>query len=418
MERNDLHGLDNALGIQQPWAIKSVKVNEQEKLYEVALELHDKKRLFGFFDSGKKETQDDLLVGRWRYINVGTFGSVIRAFVPRSIVSDNAFLNRDLIGLQAYLGHPERQYSNFLRQQVALAQLKGIDLSSVTDAYRVSEATLKAICDDLGQSAANTRALAFLPTEIDGVWDRVLADQLILRTNILPLKFLLSKLKLAAAKTIDPTELHMLKLELRKFFIEHNAQMEHEFEQVCGVSSARMQQQVRAASRQRLILPALKSPVWLDLLSGKLSLNSQSIPLNLLLSRQRSAFVQGHTKDEKVQAINTIRDYFRKNYRTLKAELLLLNRAMEIRQKSVKASVALPDVEHKVWQKILEDDTFVPSNHVAYKLLLAKLRAQVTTRPDPVIKMEAARRIRDFLRQNQRTMRNEVGVLLKQIAAV
>lgn len=418
MERNDLLGLDNALGIQRPWAIKSVKVNEQEKLFEVALELQDKKRLFGFFDSGKKEAQDELLVGRWRYVNVGTFGSVIRAYVPSGLASDSAFLSRDLIGLQAFLGHPSRQYSNFLRQQVAMAQLKGIDLSSVTETYRVSEATLKAICDDLERSAATTRALAYLPTEIDGVWERVLADQLILRTNILPLKFLLSKLKLAAAKTIEPVELHLLKLELRKFFIEHHAQMDNEFEQVCGVNSAQMQQQVRAASRQRLILPALKSPVWLDLLSGKLGLNSQSIPLNLLLSRQRSAFVQGHTKDEKVQAIITIREYFRKNYRTLKAELLLLNRAMEIRQKAAKSSVALPDVEHKVWQKILEDDTFVPSNHVAYKLLLAKLRAQVMTKPEPVIKLEAARRIRDFLRQNQRSMRNEVGVLLKQIAVV
>jgi len=80
--------------------------------------------------------------------------------------------------------------------------------------------------------------------------------------------------------------------------------------------------------------------------------------------------------------------------------------------------LSLPDAEHRIWQRILEDDSFVPSNHVAYRLLLAKLRAQVSSKPEPVVKLEAARRIRDFLKHNQRAMRQEVGVLLKQVAAV
>jgi len=416
MERNDLRGLEHALGIQSPWFIKSANVDEVAKKFDVVLELPETKRSFGLFSAGRKSVEEEFIPGTWRYMNVGRYSCIIHAQVPKSAIDNTSFIGRELIFQQAFLGHPSRHYSNFIRQQVALAHVKGVDFGVISDLYGLNEITLKAISDDLEKTPANIKALTHLPTEMDPVWDRILSDQLILRTNILPLKFLLSKIKLAAAKIESAENLLALKLELRSFFIENIGQLENEIEQLCGITSARLKQRARAvSSKQKLVLPALKSPVWLDLLSGKLTLNSQSVPLNLLVSRQRTAFVQGHTKEAKIQAIETLRDYFRKNYRTLKPELVLLNRAMQIRQKS---SLSLPDAEHRIWQRILEDDSFVPSNHVAYRLLLAKLRAQVSSKPEPVVKLEAARRIRDFLKHNQRAMRQEVGVLLKQVAAV
>ncbi|WP_236074713.1 hypothetical protein [Teredinibacter purpureus] len=380
MERNDLHNLERALGIQPPWAIKSLEINEQEKVFHVELEVEDKRRRFGLFDSTKKDSSDVSVPGRWRYMNIGTYSCLISAKVPKSAFSNDEFFTRELVSQPSFLGHPARHYSNFLRQQVAVAQIKGVDAGVIADLYNIGEATLKAIQDDLEKVPVHARALAYLPTEIDPVWERVLCDKLIVRTHILPLKFLLSKLKLAYAKATSVAERVGLMLELRQFFTENSAQLDAEIEQVCGITSAKLQQRARAVkSRQRLVLPALRSPVWLDLLSGRLTLNSQSIPLSLLVSRQRTAFVQGRSKEQKVQAIETIREYVRKNYRSLKPELVLLNRAMDIRQKS---AVALPSEQHEVWQKILEDEGFVPSNHVAYRLLLAKLRAQVSRQPE------------------------------------
>lgn len=416
MERNDLRDLENALGIQHPWMIKSASVNDQEKTFNIFLDIQDQKRLFGFFDSSKKDGEGELIPGRWRYMNIGGYSCVIHAQVPKKVVPEISPLSEALIAHQAFVGNPARQYSNYLRQQVALAQIKGTDISVIADLCHVPDMLVNTIIEDLNKASPGERALAYLPTEVDPAWDRILSDQLIVRTNVLPLKFLLSKIKLAAAKTNDPGELLALKIELRKFFIEHASQLEQEIEIVCGITTERLQQRARAVkSKQRLVLPALKSGIWLDLLSGKLNLNSQSIPLNLLISRQRSAFVQGRAKEDKINAIEILRDYFRKNYRTLKPELVLLNRAMNIRQNS---RLALPDPEHRVWQQILEDENFVPSNHIAYKLLLAKLRAQVTKKPDPVVKLEAARRIREFLKQNQKSMRQELSYLLKQSAAV
>jgi hypothetical protein len=55
----------------------------------------------------------------------------------------------------------------------------------------------------------------------------------------------------------------------------------------------------------------------------------------------------------------------------------------------------------------------MPTAHVAYKLLLANLRSQVMMNPDPVIELNAVRRIRDFLNHNQKTMQSEFRMVLK-----
>ncbi|TVZ37718.1 hypothetical protein P886_2062 [Alteromonadaceae bacterium 2753L.S.0a.02] len=416
MEKNDLRDLENALGIVPPWSVKSVKTNDKEKTFDVYIEVADQKRLFGLFDTHKKGLEQELVAGSWQYMNIGGYRTMVHAQIPRQGVNGECIVESINILQPAFLGNPSRHYSNLIRQKVALGQIKGLDSALIAEFNSVDEGVVNMVLADIAKSPAEMRTLSTLPTETDPIWEKILRDQVLLRTSMLPLKFLLSKLKLTAAKITDSRKVLPLVYDLRAFFIEHAAAMDSEIDQLCGIHSERQQKLARAAkSKQRLILPSIKSSVWLDLLSGRVSLNSQSVPLNLLISRQRTTFVQGHSKEEKIAAIEVLRDYFRKNYRTLKPELVLLNRAMNIRKRS---GVQLPDADHSIWQQILNDDNFVPSNHIAYKLLLAKLRAQVTTKPDPVVKLEAARRIREFLAQNHKSMRQELSLLLRQSAAV
>ncbi|GAB2188628.1 hypothetical protein MAH1_02340 [Sessilibacter sp. MAH1] len=417
MDRKDLRDLELALGIQTPWFIKAARFNESERCYDIALDTGDKKLLTTFFSSNKKiSSEEDLVTGRWRYANVGNCPVYVHANVPKLAAAEGGFITRDVLNRAAFLGDPTRNYSNLVRQQVALALVKGLDTSVISSFLGINESMVQLISEDIKRSTAVNHQLFYVPTEVDRVWENVLKNQLPIRTQLLPLKFLLSRLTLLAAKSNSGSTLLSLAVELRKFFIENHNQLQSEIEQLCGVNSDRLRTQVRQnTSKQRLILPAAKSPVWLELLSGTINLNSGSVPLNLLISRQRSVFVQGKTESEKLQSIDTIREYFRKNYRSLIQELVLLNKWLNTPRSS---ELSLPEAEHQVWQKILENENFIPSEHMAYRLLLAKLRAQVMTKPDPVIKLQAARRIRDFLGQNQKTMRQEVGVLMKQAAAV
>lgn len=408
MERLDAKSLGMLLGIDSPWMIKSFAVDQNRHLVDIHLALTERKSLFGFRDGSKTESENTV-EGSWSYIPLGNFQTVVHAAVPSSLAQGDSPLSRMLIAQLAFLGNPKVPYSNYVRQKVALAQLKGGDLAQVAEHLRISSEQLNFVLDDLGKTSAQLRSLASLPTELDDAWLQILDEQLTLNSNVLPLKFLLSKLRRNELPKREQV------LELRKFFIENASILEKELDQVCGIKTRQQIQHAKGVkSKLRLVLPPLKNPVWLDLLSGKIKLNSTSVPLNLLISRQRAAFIEGKSKIEKVQAIDTLRTYFKKNYRTLKREFLLLNKAMQQKQRT---AITLPNPEHVIWQKILHNHDFLPSENMAYKLLLSKLKAQIALHSDPVVKLEAATKVRDFLRQNQKTMQKELSVLVKHAAA-
>lgn len=416
MDKIDAGGLEGLLGISFPWSIQSVVINSEQQLLEVFLEYKDQKKRFGLFDSSKKDNlQSDTVEGKWVYMPIGKFSTIIHARVAKHLIEKSA-IGLETINQPSFLGHPGRSYSNHVRQAVAQARIRGTDEKVLSEYLNISSATVQTIITDLHNCRANLQTLTYLPTETNPIWAKVLTDQLLIRTELLPLKLLLSKLKLNAAKLRNTTEMPALINELRKFFIANAHLIDKEVDQLCGLVTEKARRRATVEkTKQRLILPALKNPVWIDLITGRLKLNSQSVPLNLLISRQRVSFIQGKENRAKVRAIETLREYFRQNYRSLKAELILINRAIAIKEKS---ELQIPNADHQVWQSILGDDSFIPSSNVAYKLLLAKLRTQTHSNHDPVIKLNAAKRIRDFIQQNKKSMRQELSMLIQQSKAI
>ncbi|WP_096085699.1 hypothetical protein [Agaribacterium haliotis] len=411
MERIDLGNIEEILGIQAPWHISSVHFDPSRHIANIHIDNNDKKKLFGFIDSHKS---DDVAKhkGQWIYLPLGTYKCVIHAEVASA---GSEAISLSSLNSPAFLGNPNRNYSNQLLQQVALANISGMNENLICSALRVPPELVQQIMTDIEKASNQVRSLVYLPAEGALVWRKVLNDQLLVRTNLLPLKLLLSKLKLAAAKSSSDEELVELSSKLRSFFVANVNQLDDEINQLCGLNSDKLKRQASASKqRQRLVLPALKNPVWIDLLTGKLSLNSQSVPLNLLISRQRIAFLQGKDSATRIAAIETLREYVKRNHRSLKPELVLINRAMAINEKT---QIRLPNPDHDIWQRILANDTAIPSDHVAYKLLLAKLRMQVQSSQDPVVKLEAARSIRNFMQQNQKALQRELSAIVKQASA-
>ena len=165
----------------------------------------------------------------------------------------------------------------------------------------------------------------------------------------------------------------------------------------------------RAAAANKLVLPGLKNGIWLKLISGKVNLNSANVSLNLLLVRSRHAFQNAIDTQHRLLVLNSVREFFKKHARQLRSELVLINQLMHAPEE---VQYTLPDEKHQIWQRILKDDTFIPSSHIAYKLLLANLRSQLLMNPDPVVELSAARRVRDFMKQNQRFMESEYRMVL------
>jgi hypothetical protein len=263
---------------------------------------------------------------------------------------------------------------------------------------------------DIAKLPENAQVACCLPTETDTIWEKILTDKILLKTQVVPLKLLLSKLKLSVNDEKNAVRLKDAILALRKFFIAQAKILDAEYCQVCGITNRKQIAEERQATTTKLMLPSLKNSIWLKMITGKINLHSANVSFNLFLTRLRHAFQNSKDNNSRLTTLNSLREFFRKNARQLKPELIQINKLMNAPEDT---QYSLPDEQHRIWRRILREDGFMPSAHVAYKLLLANLRSQVLMNPDPVIELNAVRRIRDFMSHNQKNLQQELRLVLK-----
>jgi hypothetical protein len=416
MDRRDLNDLENALGIYKPWAIQEVTYNASKRRVNILVALPEKRSFFRRKDDGNAASEE-WLEQTWQYRPIGGYQSFVTARVPRSLTTSNQnTLNRDIINSPAFVGDPRRTYSNYLRQQVALAQYYGQSLDWVVQQNSIDSATLSTIISDLDAASSSVRSIAHIPTEIDNQWHKIATGELQLKTAMLPLRLMITKLgadnvqNLTRTNDNGETEL----ANLRKFFLANASQLGAEIDQICALKRTQNSEPTTASrAKRKLTLPGIKHPVWHRLLSGQLQIKSESMPFNLLMARQQIAFLRAESDALRVKAISPLRNYLHKNYRLLTKELISLNKAMVQRP----AQPALPAAEHQIWQKILNDDTYIPTDHMAYRLLIARLRAQISSSPSPIAKLKAAEQIRIFMGQNRQAMQSQLDTIIQQAAS-
>ena len=420
MDKQQKSDFEAILGVFAPWSISNIEIDTNKRIIDINVSKNkngekSSKSKFNFLAKNSSDSQSESMIRtRWRYPNINSFKCYISAEVPNQAVSDG--IPRDSLTQPSFLGEVGKRYCNELRQQVSLSAARGFDRAMICSIYGLDEAIVESILSDIQKTPVNDRTATYLPTEINSVWREILLDKLLIRTQMLPLKFLLSKLKLASITPGNIEKLHASIDELRQFFIANSAMLEDECAQLCGLSLKKQAVAERKKAVNRLVLPALRSPIWVGMLSGRTNIKSNNMSLNLLLVRQRSSFQNSENNENKVRAISALREFFKKNARSLKQELIEINRL--INQPTKKESATLPEHQHVVWQHILKDDSFIPSNHMAYKLLLAKLRSTLLMNPEPDIAMNAAKRVRDFYTHNQQSMQQESHLVIKRSLAV
>ena len=411
MENFDYRDLYDALGLYQPWIIESVRKSSTAREFHIHLSRKDEKQNFHFF-SAQNETAGELQKGSWRYMNIGEYSTVIHAEVPVKSAMHYNGLNELVVSLPAFVGPIDRPYSGYVRQKVALACAQEMDASLITRILNIDVKSANLMLDDLHKASARSRILACLPVDTDPVWMQILLDKKLIKTSSLPLKYLLSKLKLIATRSGD--SLYSLAEELRNFFICHCVGLEDEIDQLCGINTS-LARRLAAESKgnQRFILPSATHPVWSDVLSGQLNLHSSNVSLNLFLAQQREAYSNLRSREDKLKVVELLRDFLRQKSKNLRAELICLNNALNTRH----GEQALPGPEHRVWRNMLRSENYIPSQNMAFNLLLRQLRMQQNSDHSESSMMEAAQKIRQFMTLNQRVMRDELGRLLEKCSS-
>lgn len=412
MVKQPKHYFEAILGINAPWSVQDVSIDEKSKIIHIELTYLVEKSRFSFFsknqDASNNKIADAGFSKRWLHTSFGNYSChIVSNFYDQTI--SGAGISKDSLLQPGFLGDANRNYTHELRQQVSLSHIRGLAPDAIANMLRVEQQLVEEIISDVEKTSESYRLATCLPMESDPIWENMIHDRFHLKTQLFSLKLLLSKLKLTMIDPKVETKLSDSVNELRKFFISHANSLDAELSQICALSTKKQSVEERRSTVTKLVLPSLKNSIWLKLISAKIDLGSNNMPLNLFLVRLRHAFQNTQDNNVRVDILNQLREFFRKNARNLKQELILINKIMNAPEEH---QISLPDERNDIWKRILKDDTFIPSSHIAYKLLLSNLRSQILMNPDPVVELNAVRRVRDFIKHNQRFMQQELRLVM------
>jgi hypothetical protein len=396
--------LAQILGLYSPWVIKEIDLASDAESITISIEKQIDKSRFSFLASNKKSQQ---VTRRWQHVRFGHYNTFIQASMSLDELSE---ISADRP--PAFLGSESKTITRELADTIRIAFSRNLNSEMISGLLGISHEIVEAEIREIETEEQRKQHVALLPLESNPIWRSVLTDQTKLSTRLLPLKLLLSRLKLDVSKNIsNPDILQKSVSELRNFFLRHASQLTQEYEQIGARDSATPSANSPTASQKtKLVLPGTKNILWKQLLTSEFELTTQSMPLKLNIAQQRRSYTTAVADSERLEVIRNIQLFFKHNARTLIPELRILTDMLE-KQKS--GIVPLPPASHDIWKKLLLDDKILNSEKINYRLLLSRLKTNYRRNHDN----NSIEQLHSFFSQNTRTMTEEITVINNLAAA-
>lgn len=399
MEKLQKSNLEQILGIYSPFSIRSLDVNPTDESLLIVLEEPQHKSRFSLRarNTARPESQQGKLHTRkWQHIRVGRFTTHIQVEVGDKLKTEK----------YSFLGDPTKQYTYALQQSIEQAASKGLDAETISSLLGYDMVTIRAILMDIEASENERKADAILPLESDPIWRAILTHEVNLTTKLLPLKLLLSRLKLNVYNNKDSDSIQASVAELRQFFAQHAHQLKGEFAQL-GINAPVEESKPKQTAKLRLKLPGLNNPIWHQILSGNFDLHSRNMPLNLYITKLKKQYSEISDTTERRDIIAELQAFFKKSARTLVPELKILTKIIT-GEADQQASVSLPSEDSQIWSLLLNNETSLPTTKMNYLLLLSKLRSSLLNNDNETALSDARKQLREFFLQNQHVLEQEI----------
>ncbi|MBU2864350.1 hypothetical protein KO489_10895 [Reinekea forsetii] len=383
------------LGVYLPWVVKSLELSTDSDSLTIIIEKQAEKGRFSFLTSNKKQQQ---VTRRWQHVRIGHYSTYIQATMA---LNDLAELTES--HCPAFLGLDGKKITRELDETIRIAHSRTSLPDIISGLLGVSPEIIETKIREIETEDSQAKKLAVLPLESDAVWRDILLDKTKLTTRLLPLKLLLSRLKLDINRNPDDKALmQRSSAELRNFFDRHALQLKSEYEQV-GATQNRSHQSA-PQTKVKLVLPSTQNPIWHSILMGEMDLPTSSMPLQLSLAHKKNSYRSAETKAEQLDIIRSLQIFFKRNAKKYISELKFLTEMISTQQT---ASDILPPQNHDIWKKLLTDDKILSSEKINYRLFLSKEKSKYLKEQDE----ECLKNIRDFFFQNSRSMKEEIALI-------
>lgn len=394
--------LAQILGLYSPWQIKNIELSADSESLVISLDQQADKARFSFLNSAKKTQQ---VSRRWQHVRFGHFTTYVEANMTLEELSDITAERPP-----AFLGAENKSITRELADTIRIAYSRNLTAEMISGLLGIKLDVVEAEIREIETEEQQQQSVALLPLESNPIWRNILADKAKLSTRLLPLKLLLSRLKLDISKNSgDNAVMQKSVSELRNFFIRHANQLQHEYDQV-GARATAAPDKTASTSKNKLVLPGTKNVIWHHLLTNEFDLDTRSMPLKLNLAQQRRSYATATNSNERFEIIRTLQLFFKHNARSHIPELKTLTQMVEQQKENV---VELPPSNHDVWKQLLLDDQLLPTDKINYRLLISRLKTNYRRSQD----QNSIDQLHLFFTQNSRTMTDEIKVINRIAAA-
>jgi hypothetical protein len=384
--------LAKILGMYQPWFVSSVEISGDLESLTIVIGKQSEKGRFSFLTPNKKNQQ---VTRRWQHVRFGHYTTYIQATMSLDELVEATDSN-----CPAFLGMEGKNFTRELEDTIRIAYSRNLSPDVISGLLGVKASLIEAEIREIETEESQRKTVSLLPLESNPVWRGILLDEVKLSTRLLPLKLLLSRLKLDLSRSPNDKELSQRSVaDLRNFFIRHALQLKSEYEQVGATSN--QSNQGATSNKTKLVLPGTKNTIWHEILTGNLDLNTTSMALKLNLAQQKRSYTTAATKAEQLEVVRTLQMFFKHNARQHIPELKLLT-AMLAEQKTDVDS--LPPANHDIWKQLLIDDQILNSEKINYRLFLSKVKLTYLRNQDE----ESIQQLRNFFSKNAKAMTEEI----------
>ncbi|EAT13963.1 hypothetical protein HF888_11005 [Bermanella marisrubri] len=404
MDRLYRREVEQILGIYPPFQIKELHIDPEKELLEVEIEeqLKQTRRIFQANRPKTKRVQ-------WHHTKLGRFSTVITLYA-----TPHTFSKHRTINPPAFIGPEDSQYTYHLQQMVVLAANNNLKTDGIQKLLEVDRSIINQILADSENQEQEQQANTTLPLETDPIWKSIIRHEIPFKTQLAPLRFLLSKLELNCMNAKDdPSVMQNAVATLRQFFIKNARQLKSEYAQIGVLNTTPSEKQTESSEQsegtKKRVTLTVDHPIWHSILQGEVDLLSKNMGLNLFITQLKTLYKKANDGQEQMQVARELLSYLKKNKNNLRNELMSISRMVK-QMNEQPEKVDLPAPGHQLWSDILAGRTYIESDKMALKLLLVKARALEDQH-------EASALICDYFNRNKRSMDNELRQLEQHITA-
>ncbi len=401
MDRLNRREIEQILGVYPPFRVKDIIINsEQETLTVLLEELSGKVR--GIFSTNSKKVTGKTV--SWHHSKTGRFNTIVKIQPTANTFSKSRNLNPP-----AFLGAQDTKYTYQLQQTILLASSKKLDSEAISALTGIDRTLIGQIISDSENASQDQQIQNLIPQETDSIWRAIIKHEISFKTNLAPLKFLISRLELTYINNKqDPSVLQDSVATLRQFFIKHRAQLKSEYAQI-GINLEPVSQVTETKKTKKRVSLTADHPIWNSILTGNIDLLSKNTGLNLYIAQLKNLYrKEENSNDEKHQIAKELLFYLKKNMAKLKPELVSISRIVA-QMGAVNTTQGIPSDSHSIWTRLLNGDFIIDSKQMAYKLLLVKAKSNENI-------TEAVEQLRQYFTRNSRLLENELRQIDQQIA--